>query len=108
MGLFKMSSFKCDYKPNCRKKPRYEIIFPQTEHRDGFWCYVCFWHLIVAKIKATLRMAPGFGWCEADTTRQMVENIMEEIWELKSDIWDIKEKLGIIEKDDDKIDIDVT
>jgi len=103
-----MSRFKCDCHPTCKRKPRYEIIIPSTEEREGAWSYACLWHLICLFIKSKLGKFPGFGWCKVDNEREMLENLMEEIWSIQNDLWDIKEHLGLNEELDDKLNVDVT
>jgi hypothetical protein len=85
-----MGIFKCDWK-ECRHKPYAEIFYNDEE--ESKWCYLCFWHFIYARLRRD-----KIGWCKVDTDREMLEQIREEIWELQSDLMDIKKKLKIKEK----------
>ena len=95
-------AFKCDYyKRNgdtCNRKPYVEVFVPSTEEEDGYWAYLCFWHYLKERIlKLFGKSRNDFGWCKVDTNREMLENIMEEIWGIQYDLMEIKEKLGIKE-----------
>jgi len=97
-----MSIFKCDFKKKkgcCGKKP-YMEIFPFEKDEDGkwkpmqSWCFLCLKHYIFLRIQKLFRRV-NFGCCRADTFRQSVEENKEILWDIQSDLYEIKEKLGI-------------
>jgi len=93
-----MSHFKCDCKEFCRHKPYAEIYYPSTEEEEGKWFYACFYHLLVLKIKRFFGKTKPFGWCKVDTDRETLERILDEIYSIQSDLWDIKEEMGLNEE----------
>ena len=90
-----MGIFSCDWGNDCSHEPYAEIFYEDEEEEKGEhkWCYLCFWHFIWARLRGD-----KFGWCKVDTDRELMEHILEEIWDVQSDLMDIKKKLGIKEK----------
>jgi len=82
-------SFRCNWHIECQRKPYVEIFY-EKEDGDHAWCYLCFWHYLYAKFRGD-----EFGYTKINTNREMLENIMEEIWDIQGDLIEIKEKLGI-------------
>jgi len=111
-----MGIFSCDkYKRNgieCSRKPWAELYFQGKEEEDSFWVYVCFWHYLIERFWRSLGKR-DFGACRIDTNREAIEHILMEIWDVQSDLIEIKKKLGIKGEHDDEIeeimkDMDVT
>jgi hypothetical protein len=92
-----MSQFGCDYKDNCTKKPYMEAY--EVKGKKHAWYYLCFWHYLLTRIKRK-----GLGYCKVDTDREMLERIMEEIWDIQGDLIQIKEKLKI-KSDYEELDV---
>ena len=103
-----MGIFSCD-KERCERRPYREIIRPSTDDEEGSWCYVCFWHYIVARIK-TIFHRNEYGYCKVNTDREAIEYMIHELFHLQCDIFEIKEKLGIKEEGLDEFErnMDVT
>jgi len=89
-----MSIFRCDCKPNCRRRPYAEVFFPTTKEKDGYWIYACYWHFLILRLKR-FDGKISFGWCKIDTDRERIEDIEELLWDIWGDLFEIKEKLGI-------------
>lgn len=104
-----MSIFRCNkYKRNgfeCGNRPYVEVFPLETDKNgnvimmddcnvpkfsDKGWSYLCRWHFYMARLRRDKIL-----WCKVDSDRDTMENILEEIWDIQSDIYDIKEKLGI-------------
>ena len=107
-----MSIFCCDWSDKdgfkCARRPYAEIFPIEEEGKEeedfcgikgwkykppkfkGGWSYLCFRHFIRAKLRGD-----HFAWCKVDTDREAIESIREELCDIQSDLWDIKEKLGI-------------
>jgi len=103
--------FRCDYKKGekdfCGKKPFAEVYpFIKNEEgeweAEGSWCYLCLKHFLIMRIKAMLGKVK-FGWCRVDSSRDTLEHIREELWDLQADIYAIKDRLGI---ESESLDLD--
>ena len=98
--------YNCDYRGTCFRKP-YVEVFPSKKNENsewkttGTWNYLCFWHFWKERIRRFFGKVE-FWWCNVDTDRETLENILEELWGIQDDLWKIKKKLGIKEK---KIDL---
>ena len=108
-----MGVFSCD-KKGCGKKPYMELYYSFDDETHK-WCYVCFWHYLEARLYRLFKKH-DFGWCRVDTDREAIEHLRWELWDIQSDIMEIKEKLGIEKSEAEKEfeermnsqDIDVT
>jgi hypothetical protein len=103
-----MSIFNCNWNDRCERKPYKEIHYSLSED-DSRWCYVCFWHYIIARIHRLLGKK-DFAWCRIDTDREVIEQLKYDMWDIQADLDEIKEKLGIKDETLDEIqrNIDVT
>ena len=97
-----MSIFKCDYKKKnsiCSKKP-YMEIYPFEKNDEGkwesmhSWCYLCFKHYLIMRFQRLFGRVK-FSCCRADNLRESIEDNKEMIWGIQSDLYEIKDKLGI-------------
>jgi len=61
---------------------------------ESKWGYLCFWHYLWYRLTRTKEV----GYARVDTDREAIEHLQESIWDLHSDIYEIKKKLGIKEK----------
>jgi hypothetical protein len=77
-----MTMYKCNWE-GCERKPYAEIYY--TEDGESKWSFLCIWHFIRAKLRRD-----EFAWCPVDTDREAIEQIKEEIWDLQSEIMEIK------------------
>ena len=88
-----MGIFNCEYTRNCERRPHIEMHW-HSDDGESHWCYVCFWHYLIARIRKLLKLN-DFGWCRVDTDREAVEYLRCEPWDIHQDLAEIKEKLGI-------------
>jgi len=94
-----MSAFRCDCKPICRFKPYAEIFIPTTKDKDGCWFYACRYHFLILRIQRLFGKR-DFGWCKVDTTRERIDEMEELLWDIWSDIHEIKKEMGLEEEVD--------
>ena len=87
-----MGIFTCD-KKGCERRA-YAELFYSGDGETSRWCYTCFWLYLYSRLFRFLKKA-DFGWCKVDTDREAIEHIRYELWDIQSDIMEIKEKLGI-------------
>ena len=102
-----MSILSCD-RDGCEKMAHGEIyVIEDEEHHT--WCYACFWHYLIERIRRILGLN-GYGFCKIDNTREAIEFVRMELWNIQGDLIQIKEKLGIKDEEIDEIkkNIDVT
>ena len=95
-----MGIFSCDY-GNCNGKPYMEYL--DTAGENSSWGYLCFWHYLLVRIHRFIHRDKHLGFADVDTDREFMERIMEEITSIQYDLMEIKEKLGIKSKVDDKL-----
>ena len=86
-------NFRCDYNETCRWKPSMECFY-EDEEKERHWCYLCFWHYIWVRF---IKREKGNGYADVDTTREAIEQLREELWDIQGDLMLIKEKLKIKE-----------
>ena len=97
-----MGIFSCDRK-GCERKPYMELVKPTEDGQDiGSWCYVCFWHYLEARMKALFDKTLSFAYCKVDTDREAIEHLRYELWDIQSDIYEIKKSLGIEQSEEMK------
>ena len=88
-----MGIFSCNY-GNCERRPHIEVYY-EDEEKKSCWCFLCFWHYIWVRF---IKREKGNGYADVDTNREVLEHILEEIWDMQHDLWKIKEKLKIKEE----------
>ena len=103
-----MGIFSCDYK-DCNRKAYMEIHMPETKDDPSCWCYSCFWHYLISRIRTILGLN-NYEYSRVETDREAVEYIRMELWDIQVDLAKIKEKLGIKDDDEDEFEtnLDVT
>jgi len=74
-------SFKCDWE-NCERKPFAEV------YKEHGWNYLCFFHFLLSKI-----LRHRYSWCRIDSDREILEEILEEIYTIQYDLIDLKEEI---------------
>ena len=101
-----MSILGCDRK-GCKRLAFGEVYMPNVgDDGESVWYFACWWHYFIERIRRIFGKT-DFGFCRIDTTREAIEHIRMDLWELQGDILEIKQHFGIV-KEDDKENIDVT
>ena len=100
MGIISCDHSKCN-------RIAYGEIFMESED-EHFWVYACWWHYLIERIRNLLGKN-DYGFCRIENTRESIEFVRMDLWEMQGDITKIKKKLGIEDEElEDKENIDVT
>ena len=81
--------FKCDIE-KCERKP-YMEMYDLDDHK---WKYLCFIHYLKDRWKNHKR----HGYCRVETAREELHNIHMDIFELESEILELKQMIEELKK----------